>query len=312
MPAPKVSVCIDVYNYADFLPRAIESVLEQEFADFELIVVDDRSTDDSFEIARSYAGRDNRVRAERNEANLGMVRNRNACLRHATGDYVKFVHADDFLCCRSALSRMTARIEADPRTVLVGCGMEFVREDGAVTGRSPDWFGCDSVHPGASVITQCLGEQKNLVGGPSATLFRRSFALRGFDESYFHAADLEMWLHLLEQGSYAYVCEPLIAYRWHPRQQTEKDRATLSQANDQRAMLATYLDKPYVQLAPWRKAFLRHDAVRQTLRRCAKIGESATAAAILREYGAGRYYANYPRFLLWRELSRLARRTGAV
>ncbi len=160
------------------------------------------------------------------------------------------------------------------------------------------------------MITRCLGEHKNLVGGPSATLFRRSSALRGFDERYFHAADLEMWFHLLEQGQFVYIGEALVAYRWHSRQQTEKDRATLSQAKDQRAMLASYLHKPYVQLRPWQKEFVIHDAVRQTLRRCAKIGEKETANAIVQEYGARRYYKNYTWCLPWRKLSRLSRRLG--
>ena len=73
MSAPKVSVCIDVYNYEAFLPEAIESVLRQKFTDFEVIVVDDCSKDRSFEIAQSYAAKDSRVIALRNPANLGMV-----------------------------------------------------------------------------------------------------------------------------------------------------------------------------------------------------------------------------------------------
>ena len=310
MPPPKVSVCIDVFNYSNYLPRAIESVLDQTFSDFELIVVDDRSTDDSYDIALSYANRDNRVRAERNTANLGMVKNRNACLRLARGNFVKFVHADDFLCSPEALSSMLARIDGNPEAALVSCGMQFVKEDGALSGRSPDWFSGSNFYPGDTIITRCLGEQKNLIGGPSATLFRRGFAQRGFDERYFHAADLEMWFHLLEQGSFAYVAEPLIAYRWHPLQQTEKDRATLSQANDQRAMQATYLGKPYVRLQPWLKEFVMHDAIRQTVLRCARIGQKETAAAVLSEYGVRRYYANYPWCLLWRKSSKLVRLLG--
>jgi len=77
--APKVSVCLDSYNYGRFLPEAIESVLAQEFDDFELIISDDCSTDNSLEIAQKYASQDRRVKILRNAANLGMVRNRNVC-----------------------------------------------------------------------------------------------------------------------------------------------------------------------------------------------------------------------------------------
>ncbi|HEV2694120.1 MAG TPA: glycosyltransferase [Verrucomicrobiae bacterium] len=307
MSHPKVSVCIDVYNYADFLPKAIESALAQTLRDIEVIVVDDCSTDDSYAVACRYAKRDERVRVHKNPKNLGMVKNRNVCLKLAQGEFVKFVHADDYLCAPDALSKLVARMESNPAVSLVACAMQNVREDGSVEGRSPRYFMEKRLLAGTTIIQRCLLEQKNLIGGPSATLFRRDRAGRGFDENYFHAADLEMWLHLLEQGCFGYVDEPLVAYRWHDRQQTEKDRGTLTQANDQRAILDTYLDKPYLRLRVWMKKYLEHDAVRQTLRQCRKLGERAVAAEVLRKYGGRqRYWFKYPRFFAWRKIKRFA------
>ena len=304
MPLPKVSVCIDVYNYADFLPAAVESVLGQTLTDCEVIISDDCSTDASYETAQSYAARDNRIRAVRNPENLGMVRNRNACLALARGEYVKFVHADDFLCSPEALERMVARMESNPATSLVASTAQFVREDAQPTGASRAYFADARYLAGTTVITRCLREQKNLIGGPSAVLFRRSQARRGFDERYFHAADLEMWFHLLEQGCFGFIRDPLVAYRWHPRQQTEKDRLTLSQANDQRALLSTYLEKPYNRIRPWLKEYLVHDAVRQTARRSAKIAQSAKAKEAIQEYGARRYYTNLPWCFAWNKVGK--------
>src|SRR4051812_32835970 len=100
--ASKVSVCIDSFNYGRFLPEAIESVIRQSLQDFELVIADDCSTDNSVEIAQSYARKDNRIRVEVALANRGMVKNRNACLALARGDYVKWLHADDFLCSTDA------------------------------------------------------------------------------------------------------------------------------------------------------------------------------------------------------------------
>lgn len=309
MPSPRVSVCIDVHNYADFLPQAIESALAQTFRDLEIIIVDDCSTDSSFAVACRYAQQDSRIRAHRNPVNLGMVKNRNACLKLATGEYVKFIHADDYLCSPDAVSRMVARLDANPAASLVACAMQFVPAPPGAKDRSPKYFSAARFLAGTTVITRCLAEQRNLIGGPSAVLFRRSRAARGFDERYFHAADLEMWFHLLEQGCFGYVDEPLVAYRWHARQQTEKDRGTLTQANDQRTLLATYLEKPYVRLRSWMKKFLVHAAVRQTLRRCRQLGQRAAAAEVLREYGgAARYYANQPQFALWKLALKCSRR----
>lgn len=304
MSIPRVSVCIDVYNYAEFLPTAIESALTQTLTDLEVIVVDDCSTDDSYAIAQSYAAKDSRLRAVRNPANLGMVRNRNACLALARADYVKFLHADDFLCSPDALTHLVERMESNTAAVLIAAATRSVGADGSPTGQSHAPFPAARFLAGTTVIGQCLRSQKNLIGGPSATLFRRSAALRGFDESYFHAADLEMWFHLLEQGCFGYIAEPLVAYRWHPGQQTEKDRQTLSQANDQRAMLAAYLERPYNRLRPWLKTYLRHDAVRQTAQRSRKIGQAEKGQEAIADYGMQRYYTDYPWCFAWKRIGR--------
>ena len=74
-PRPKISVLIPTYNYARFLPAAVESVLAQDFREFELLISDDASTDGSAEVIRSYAERDSRIRFRLHTANLGMVKN---------------------------------------------------------------------------------------------------------------------------------------------------------------------------------------------------------------------------------------------
>jgi glycosyltransferase involved in cell wall biosynthesis len=284
MPPPKLSVCIDVFNYARFLPDAIESVLGQSFRDFELIIVDDCSTDDSFEIAQAYAARDSRIRAFRNTSNLGMVKNRNACLRLASGAYVKFVHADDYLAVPDALEKMAALMDHNPAASLVASSLQFVDEKRCPAGL---WSCFKDERPvsGTSVILRSLRDQRNLIGGPSAVMFRRDRAGRGFDERYFHSADWEMWFYLLEQGCFAFIREPLCAYRLHGSQQTEKDRTTLTQAQDGLALLDDYLDKPYVRMGRLFKKYLRADAQRQIAWQSKKLGlsaeESWSAAAVI-------------------------------
>lgn len=304
MPIPKVSVCIDVYNYAEYLPTAIESVLAQTLTDLELIIVDDCSSDASYAVAQTYAAQDPRIRVLCNTANLGMVKNRNVCLSLARAEYVKFVHADDFLCSPEALSRMVARMESNPAVSLVACTTQYVCENAVPNGLSRSCFPDARFLAGTTVIASCLRAQKNLIGGPSAVLFRRCRSGRGFDERFFHAADLEMWFHLLEQGCFGYISEPLISYRWHPRQQTEKDRLTLSQANDQHALLTAYLDKPYIRLRPWLKEYLLHDAARQTVHRSTKIAQNSKAQEAIHEYGKQRYYLNFPWCYAWKKVGK--------
>src|ERR1017187_7004523 len=95
MTPPKVSVLIPNYNHARYLPAAIESVLQQDFRDFELLISDDCSNDGSAGIIASYAAKDSRIRFQIHPANLGMVRNWNWCLAQARGEYMKFLLADD-------------------------------------------------------------------------------------------------------------------------------------------------------------------------------------------------------------------------
>lgn len=95
MPAPSVSVLMPVYNAARTLPRAVASLHAQDFADWELILSDDASTDRSWARAQELAGADTRIRAIRAETNGGAARARNAALDAARGRYIAFLDADD-------------------------------------------------------------------------------------------------------------------------------------------------------------------------------------------------------------------------
>ncbi|RYF88859.1 MAG: glycosyltransferase family 2 protein, partial [Chitinophagaceae bacterium] len=91
---PKVSVLVPTYNYAHYLPETLRSALEQTFTDFELVVVDNCSTDNTAELMATYKD-DPRVIYHRNDANIGIVGNFNRCLELARGEYIKFLCADD-------------------------------------------------------------------------------------------------------------------------------------------------------------------------------------------------------------------------
>ena len=115
-PSPLVSVLIPAYNAEAHLAEAIESVLAQRFTDWELIIVDDASTDRTAEIAQKYAD-GNRIRFCRNERNLGKWPNHNRCAEFARGKYLKFLHADDLLYPH-CLSLMAGMMEYYPEAAL--------------------------------------------------------------------------------------------------------------------------------------------------------------------------------------------------
>lgn len=216
--APRVTVIIPSYNYARFLPEAIESVLAQDFRDFELLIADDASTDHSGEIIAAYAMRDARIRYHIHPHNLGMVPNWNWCLAAARGKYVKFLLADDVLTSISALRQLVGALERNPDAPAVSCARQLLDASSRVTGT---WCHLRAGrHDGARLIARCLLSRRNLIGEPTAVLFHRAAAQRGFDPSLRQIVDLELWFHLLLAGPLVHLATPLVGFRRHQQQQT--------------------------------------------------------------------------------------------
>ena len=92
----KVSIGIPIYNVSEYLHQCLNSVLSQTFTDFEVILVDDGSTDDSFRIFQEYVSRDKRFKLIHQE-NKGLAGARNTCLKHMTGDFIAWLDSDDWL-----------------------------------------------------------------------------------------------------------------------------------------------------------------------------------------------------------------------
>lgn len=123
-PVPAVSVLMTVYNREAFIAEAIGSVLASDMDDWELVIVDDRSSDRSVEIARSYAAQDQRIRVFVNEENLGDYPNRNRAASHARGRFIKYTDSDDMVHPWT-LSVMLRCIEKYPEA---GLGLAMTEE----------------------------------------------------------------------------------------------------------------------------------------------------------------------------------------
>src|SRR5438132_13383598 len=116
--APDVSICVPLYNGAAHLAECLESVLGQTFADVEIVLVDDGSTDGTVTIAEDFVRRDSRVRLYRNPKNLGLVANWNKCVELTNGEWIKFLFQDDFLQSICLEQMLDAR---KPGVALVVC-----------------------------------------------------------------------------------------------------------------------------------------------------------------------------------------------
>lgn len=239
--APKVSVLVPTWNYAGYLPEALDSILAQDFADYEIVVSDDASTDDSAAVLARYAARDPRLRVQIQPKNLGMVANWNWCLQQARGDYVKFLFGDDCFAAPTALRQLVALLDDAPGAVLAASARLVLDAQSRPREVWDEWRHAGR-HRGIAVIARCLSEERNLIGEPSAVLFRRTATPRGFDAGLRQIVDQEMWFQVLLHGDFVYTPEVLCAFRQHDSQQTALNRRTHLGPQEGLVVLARYLE----------------------------------------------------------------------
>lgn len=213
MAEPLVSICLPTYNYAQFLPRAVESVLSQSFADFELLVYDDASTDNTVEVMQPYLD-DPRVKLVVQETNQGLFANFNQSFANARGEFIKYLCADDFLDARF-LERLLPLMD-DPEVQIATCANWLIDGDDNLTGEQIAPFGAGGRVPAVEAAAQ-LAEWHNVVGMPTNTIVRRETLAKvgGFDADYAPAADIQLWLKLLAHGDLAWTPEKLCFIRIH-------------------------------------------------------------------------------------------------
>ena len=220
---PLVSVVIPNYNHERFLERRIRSILDQTLQDFEIILLDDASTDGSQKIINRYR-EDPRFRIVINDQNSGSVcRQWNLGVSFATAPYVWIAEADD-IAEPGLLRALVERLEARPATVLAYAQSWFIDEHDQRQGDLYDWTA--DLHPdrwrsdfGANGREECANYLilKNTIPNASAVVFRREAFLRAGAayEGLRLCGDWMTWSRLLLQGDVAFVAEHLNQFRRH-------------------------------------------------------------------------------------------------
>lgn len=215
-----VSVCVPTYNRARFLRECLASVQAQTFGDFELLVVDNASTDETPDLVRDV--RDRRLRYERNPENVGQIGNLNRCLELARGELVSILHDDDVYDPR-ILERQHAVFARHPRVGLVHTAVWLLTEDGRVR-KLHRVARRDYVRRGVDAFVSYLREAHDIV---FSTVMARREAYRqaGSFEPRFQCADFDMWLRVALRWDVAYLAEPLAGYRIHANTASQALRA---------------------------------------------------------------------------------------
>ncbi len=208
-----VTVLMGVYNMSTSVRRAIESILGQSYADLDLLIVDDASTDGTSELLRSMSRRDSRITIVRNDRNYGLAFSLNRGWRLARGGLIARMDADD-VSLPERLCRQAEFMQTHPEVAVLGTGAKLVDEAGQLVGStlrptehealvSKIYKECPFIHP--------------------TVMLRREFleATGGYDNALRGSEDYDLWLRGYRRFRYANLPETLICYRirrspsWH-------------------------------------------------------------------------------------------------
>jgi len=227
--APRVTVVMPVCNAARFVREAVASVLAQTYCDFELIVVDDLSSDESLSILQCFD--DARIRIIGHETNKGAAVSRNEALAAARGELVAIMDADD-VCVPTRLERQMAFLDANPRVGLVGCGIY-------------DNIDAENVVLHTSYLPECNEAiQRDLMERwcflHSSIMFRRSLyeTVGGYASAFEPAEDYDFVLRILEHCEAHNLYERLVSYRLNPKGLSVRSRQYINQVNSAAIRLA--------------------------------------------------------------------------
>ena len=236
--SPKVTVVIPVYNREKYLGDAIDSILSQTFTDFELLVIDDGSTDRTKEVMQSY--HDPRMRLVCNETNEGIPRTRNKGIQLARGEYLAFLDSDDW-AYPERLVKQVAFLDSHSDYVAVGAWIEWMDEEGRYLRRGKR----KPVLPD-DIAAQRLFQQ----GIENSTSMARTVVLweYGHREEYDVGEDFDLWARIAAKHKLATLPEVLLCRRIHAGQITQekayriKDTLLAIYASQLRALGVAFTD----------------------------------------------------------------------
>ncbi|HYF84962.1 glycosyltransferase family A protein [Azospirillum sp.] len=204
--APRVSVLLPAWNTAAYVEEAVESILAQTYGDFELLVLDDGSTDGTAD--RVLAMRDSRLKVFRNPVQLGLSGILNVGLALAEGEYVARMDSDD-ISAPDRLALQVAVLDGRPEVTVCGADLEMF---GDATGAS------DAAVADCDIKALFLEAARNVFDATS--LFRREFVMKNrirWNQAYVSGGDLAFWIDFMRAGAvFTNVKKPLLRYRRHP------------------------------------------------------------------------------------------------
>lgn len=233
----RVTVAIPTYEGARFLGETLQSLRAQSLTDFDLIVLDDASSDDTVRVAESHG-----VRVERNAQRLGLAANWNRAIALCTTDYLVIAHQDD-VYEREFLATMLPLLESHPRAIAAHCKASTIDEHGRATAHPASLYKDRFWPRDARVVERddelAILRQGNYVIAPSAMLRMSLVRQRGpFDARFAFVTDWEYWLRALLAGhTIVGLAERLLRFRRHEATATRASERTLQRYDEELTLL---------------------------------------------------------------------------
>ena len=229
---PKVTIVLPTYNGSKYLRESVESVIDQTYKDWELVIVDDCSSDDTLKIANDYSERDGRIVVIHNRINKKLPASLNIGFEKARGEYFSWT-SDDNIYEKDAIEKMVGYLDANQNIPMVRADMLMIDENAEVISESGEYGDLKML------VANCVG---------ACFLYRKSVAqsVGQYDETLFCVEDYDYWVRIMEQyGTIGNIREFLYQYRWHPGSLSSTKRDYVqSQLNEMRKRhLEFYISK---------------------------------------------------------------------
>jgi hypothetical protein len=237
---PSVSVIVPCYNYGHFLEGCLSSVLAQEGVEVSVLVIDDRSTDDSPEVARRLARQDDRIEFRAHRENMGLIPTANEGLEWARGEYVVLLSADDLLVPGSLYRATTVMTEHANVGLVYGRSL-FARESRPLPKFSGKWRST-KVWSGTDWVRLRCRSGHSCISSPEAVV-RTSvqLAVGGYDQACYHTSDLNMWLRIAAVADIAHIRgAPQAIYRIHAGSMLRSQEGPMIDLRERRAAFDSF------------------------------------------------------------------------
>jgi hypothetical protein len=226
---PKVSICLPVYNGEQYLAQALESIVNQTFTDFEVVVCDDSTENLSMEILQKYASKDKRFVVKKNAERLGLFANYNECIKRSCARIIKLMAQDDVME-PSLVERSVRVMEEHQDVVFVTAAKTRIDAQDTPIQSITEWdrlvtsyFNSDAFLEFRDVAESVIGTKTNWIGEPTGVTFSVDAIGDGFDTAMYQLGDMDFWLRILKQGRGYYISEPLYKYRIHDLSESKRN-----------------------------------------------------------------------------------------